>query len=62
MLTLSLLSSKDIGPTFHSNHFRAGCSFCRYVLMSENGTDFHAPELIAFIWETLNPLCDKLAE
>ena len=30
--------------------------------MSENGTDFHVPELIAFIWETLNPLCEKLAE
>ena len=62
MLTLALLSSKGIGATFHSNHFRTACPFCRYVLMSENGTDFYAPELIAFICETLNPLCDKLAQ
>ena len=31
------------------------------VLISENGMDFHAPELIAFIYETLNKLCNRLA-
>ena len=55
MLTLAPLFSKGIGATFHSNNFRVGCSFCRYVFISENqnGIKFHVPELLAFVYKRL---------